>query len=1185
MPDVNPADYGATPIGPRPEDYGAVPIGRSEPDLASANGTLARTIGNAMQPAFKTGKEMALDMATVYAPIEAFLNIGSGLLTGFPAKVGASISGLAQKYGLGMDVDPKELADTISGAVTYVPKSDAGLRLTGNIMLPIEKLAEVAKPAGQFIARHGGDIGLSTGASAYAGAFTEEAINFLPGILLGALYRRMGGGIPSNEDFTNTAKVMAAEKGPVTEDALRASAGAKPTAATEPSLTASTAKVKAIEDNLRTTYEKTGIDPFTISQAAEGDVVMQQQLAKEGGGVPESILAKLTTEKPLGGTTGDGGTEAPAESKGVGKPVSVSDIHALADERGIPWDDDPAFMAMTKEVTGKERLDDLTPEERQAVFNRMGGPLPEPAKPLLDVSGETAGEARAGEKGIAELGGKLVAGVPEGVTDVNMGINPAAAAKAYAESYTPYVGLGKPFKGAPAGGMLDSLYKVIAPAARGPIASKQAGIMRANFGEMAHERELALENMKGFAADFDKRPVQQSYDFIDAMEAGKKLGNAKLQEAADGIRALLDAKREEVQALGKGQLENFIENYFPHIWKDETAAQSFFGRRPLTGSGAFLKQRTFDTFKEGLDAGLKPITTNPVELALLKAREMDKYIYGQKIFEEMKSADLAKFVGFGDKAPVGWTKINDKIARVLQKNEGDGGGMILRGEYYAPDEAATLINNHLSPGLQGGTLFDAWRGIGMAMNSAQLGLSLFHVGFTTLDSMVSRVALGVKQAARGDILEGAGNVVAGIVPTQSFVNIYKGDRLLRAYLGKLSDPELSPIVDAIMEAGGRVKMDDFYRNATVNGFKNAIRTNDWGGAAKAFLPTVLDRVSAPIFEELVPRQKLGVYFDMAKDWLENNKDARPELRRQELGKLWDSVDNRMGQLVYDNVFWNRTLKDGLMATVRSVGWNLGTFRELGGGVKDLVKTGLGDPLSDRTAYVVALPLVTAIYGALTGYLYTGEAPQELKDYFFPKTGRLRPDGSADRVSLPTYMKDVYAYGEDVTNFAKYGSDPLQTIENKAHPLISTVAQMLNNEDFYGATIRNPSAPAVTQIKEEVEYLFKQIEPFSLRNYQQQAKLKGEEATVGGYLTTPSMIGVAPAPGYITKSDEQKESGQVSKLRDGLIKKFRQDIKDGADADALVPDMLKAGLTRNDIRYILRTSGDEQRPRRLKKFGD
>lgn len=983
-----------------------------------------------------------------------------------------------------------------------------------------------------------------------------------------------------------------------------------------------------------------------------------------------------------------------------------------------------------------------------------------------------------------------------GTVELNAGLNPMQSLRDIRDSYTPFVGVESPnavvkrIEASPRQGMLDALQKVFAPASRGDIAAQQAGIMRANFGEMARSREMALEGLKTYAAKFDKMPVEDNVKFIDAYEHGTKLDDPQLNAAAEALHALNKEKREQIQALGKGQLENFDENYLGRIWKDDTgrAERDMMVRRPLEGNKNMLKKRTIPFYTDGLRwraydaegdfvksfdtnaeaenvAGadgrvgepLVPVTTNPVEMAILKSREAEKYIYGQRIFQEMKGADLARFVGFGDRALPGWTKIDDKIARVWSPSDvkineafdarmmdqlqsfaesiggktaravkiggGKGmseaktwgwaspsghvatkfggpesvlthelgheldfkygladefvndpktkaelrnladlrfegqevtpafksyvrkgsekmanmvhayvhmpdrfqevapntfakfesflnehpelaglkeikpslvlgsnsatvnaGGMILRGEYYAPDEAATLINNHLSPGLQGNGFYDAWRGIGNAMNGLQLGLSAFHVGFTSMDAMISKAALGVKQMSRGDIMEGAGNVAQGLNPAQPFVNIYKGDKLLRAYLGDLTNPDLAPIVDAIQQAGGRVKMDDFYRNAQVNAFKQALRSKDYVGAAKSFLPTVLDRISAPIFEYLVPRQKLGVFFDMAKDWIKENPESTVAEKREGLGKLWDSVDNRMGQLVYDNVFWDRALKDGLMATVRSVGWNLGTFRELGGGVLDIKDIAKDKGFSDRTAYLVALPLIASIYGSVMHYAYTGEMPQSLKDTFYPKTGKTRPDGSEDRVSLPTYMKDVFAYGEDAHNFAAYGGDPTQTIKNKMHPLLSTMSQMLNNQDFFGAAIRNPADKAVTQIADEAAYILQQMTPFSYRNYIQQAKAKGEEPSVMGYLSSPSMIGITPAPGHIVKSDEELESGHVSQLHDALTKKFKAEIKAGADVESLIPEMVKSGMNKRDIKYIVSSSGPVPKPHRLKKFG-
>ena len=90
-------------------------------------------------------------------------------------------------------------------------------------------------------------------------------------------------------------------------------------------------------------------------------------------------------------------------------------------------------------------------------------------------------------------------------------------------------------------------------------------------------------------------------------------------------------------------------------------------------------------------------------------------------------------------------------------------------------------------------------------------------------------------------------------------------------------------------------------------------------------------------EVMVPRMKVGIFMDMANHELGRMTDEQKSDRdyvRKKLGNVWNSVDNRMGQMVYDNLFWNRTLKDLALASVRSVGWNLGTLRELGGGVSD-----------------------------------------------------------------------------------------------------------------------------------------------------------------------------------------------------------------------------------------------------------
>ena len=49
--------------------------------------------------------------------------------------------------------------------------------------------------------------------------------------------------------------------------------------------------------------------------------------------------------------------------------VTKKMIHDLADSKGIPWDNEPSFLKLTKRITGKEHLDDLDKPQLQKVYN------------------------------------------------------------------------------------------------------------------------------------------------------------------------------------------------------------------------------------------------------------------------------------------------------------------------------------------------------------------------------------------------------------------------------------------------------------------------------------------------------------------------------------------------------------------------------------------------------------------------------------------------------------------------------------------------------------------------------------------------------------------------------------------------------------------------------------------------
>ncbi len=658
----------------------------------------------------------------------------------------------------------------------------------------------------------------------------------------------------------------------------------------------------------------------------------------------------------------------------------------------------------------------------------------------------------------------------------------------------------------------ESLLNTLIPYTRGGGGKMASQVMRENLGHQARTMDLMAARLKEAKIEFDKMTKDESLTFIDNMERGIPQDNIDLQNYSDALREGLDTSREKVRELGTGKLDSYIENYFPHAWEDPKKAGQvlFSGKRPLEGSKAFLKQRTVPTTKEGVDKGLIPITWNPVEAALSKIREMEQYVMAHRTINELKEAGYVKYVRVGKDRPEGFVKIDDKVSTVQIKTDD---GLQIVGHYYAQENAATILNNFLSKGLRGNQLYDIYRGLGNTITQVQLGLSAFHLGFTSMDASISKFALGLEYMYQGKI--GSALKHFAITPAAPVTNFIQGDKLMKAWYGNPATPELQLIAEYMELAGGRAQMDDFYAQKFGDKLHDHIKNRRYIRAAWQFPLKLIELTSKPILGYIVPRQKLGVFMDMARYEMEVHPDATIEERRAALQYAWNSVDNRMGQLVYDNLFWNKVFKDVAMASVRSVGWNLGTIREVGGAPKELfgvLKDTMSGKRSENThkiAYVISLFGITMLYNALLQFIRTGKGPDEFKDYFFPKTGRITSSGDWERSSLPTYVKDLYHYG---TNF-------IGTIKNKLSPVNSIVVQMKNNKDFYGVKIFNEDDPFYQKGLEVIKYLGTQLIPFGIRNAQKSVG----KSTLDKILP---FVGITPAPYDLNMSRAEKRAYEM-----------------------------------------------------------
>jgi hypothetical protein len=770
---------------------------------------------------------------------------------------------------------------------------------------------------------------------------------------------------------------------------------------------------------------------------------------------------------------------------------------------------------------------------RRAIDEQFGGIESAMATPGMPVPPRPPG---GGGGGLSPAGGRVPAGAIGGRTAIK------SRPKTWAEAFRV----------------------LFAPASRGPEAAEAMGSMREHLAARELKTLQAGDRMKEAIEFFRWRPNADNLEFIDNIEGAQpqqppasgptglrglearaafriaskfkkgldSVDAQGLDNWANEMRALLDERVAQVRALGTGKLQNLIQNYFPHIWKDPAKASEFYeqyyAHKPFEGPKSFLMKRKIPTVQDGINAGLEPVTYNPAELLLLKLREMDRYVAAHKIMKDLDTNGLLQAVPVGQRLPEGWAYIDDRIAKKYTRTA--TGDLAISGQDAAPEPVARLLNNHLTPGLRGWKPYDQIRFAGNMLNMVQLGMSGFHLTFTAGDAVNSAAATALMRLTQGQV-GSAAKAFAGL-PFRPITAFMEGRKLLSAAIsGHPQAPEIQRVIDLAIKGGAGFKMDSFYDTGVLGQTLQFLAKGGVSGHMQAAIRVpllLIETASRPILDYLVPRMKLGVTADMIRYELDNMPpNPTPEYVRERMDKIVDSVDNRMGQLRYDNLGWARVLKDILMASVRSVGWKLGTFREFGGAAGDTAKAaseifrGKMPRLSHRQAYAIMTPIVVGLLGAAYQVLHSGEWPENFKDLYFPKTGLITPNGEPERVALPSYMKDLYAYSKH----------PLVTLSHKIHPLLNMVSDLVRNEDYYGNEIRsNADDPLMKQLfsaqayLDTALYMMKQFQPFSVRNLQQRRLAtppRGLPAPPEILRGVESFFGTVPAPATVSKTTAEE----------------------------------------------------------------
>lgn len=437
-------------------------------------------------------------------------------------------------------------------------------------------------------------------------------------------------------------------------------------------------------------------------------------------------------------------------------------------------------------------------------------------------------------------------------------------------------------------------------------------------------------------------------------------------------------------------------------------------------------------------------------------------------------------------------------------------------------------------------------------------------------------------------------------------------------------------VRQMIEGGFRPTWDQLYRTSALQNALRAIKQGNYPGALARTIPALIDLVGVPVMQFAVPGVKTAAYLDLAAFELERlqaevgaveeaekaladlpagkqrkylTKEQQAVIRalesqradnlaviREALNKVQASIDNRFGEVVYDNWFWKRWLKDLTHVVFRAPGWQAGTYKELlgaipaqarllrlaaSGGGGDGAGKGEGAPgggesttaseppsstgaredlLAAPMAYVLTLVGMLMIINGLAHYLATGEKPQG-KDWMYPKG----PDGV--RRAPPTYL----------TTFLSAQRHPLGAIANTSAPLNAALYRTLvSNQTYSGEIIRDPADPWLKQAWDALRDVAKEgYQPFLAENI---ARGQGGVESTMGVSRAPAEVNRSAAENYLhdvmppqVRTHEQQEKLEDRRaLRDAVTAK-----NPGAVATAIGEGALSKASVRETVRRAAR----------------
>lgn len=618
------------------------------------------------------------------------------------------------------------------------------------------------------------------------------------------------------------------------------------------------------------------------------------------------------------------------------------------------------------------------------------------------------------------------------------------------------------------------LGKIFSPSTVSDTAERQAALQREGLGLARRETQQAragLEQFRETAPQLGTPEGDALMAYMEGRSDGAQLQHPEQRQLANYVRSLNKGRQQALADLPAYQARNFIEDYFPHMWEDpRNAAQvmSTAGVGSRQGSGRNLKARSIPTYADGIAAGLKPLHTNIVDGEMAYLSNIDRFIAHQRIFDQMQKNGTAYYAAPG-RQRAGDVPLNGRLG---QKTTPDGIPL----QAYAQEDAARVYNNMISRGIMGtdaGPLYDRLLRAKNGMTQAELSFSAFHAITMAMESTVSEFARGFLDLAAGHPLSGLAKMATspaamakyyrlGRQGAAEYVKPSTQGAAIARQMNLLTRAGIAPPIGRgeqqyfTAQRGAYRSFRDF-RQAMGDAAKD-MRDSPLAGPFRQFAQQtarVMDTVSAPLFDHLIPRIKAGASLARMSDWMQQHPLGGHDEMMKAARDIVDSTDNRFGEFNYDNLMWHTGLKQAAFMSMRAFGWAIGTWREIGGGVADLARA----RLTERAAYVVGLGAVTAFANGMMTYLHTGKQPS-MQDLYAYDTGQKDDRGNPIRAMIPGYAKEFSQLGANI--YARGAEAAGKSyLYSKAASMWTSAYELLTNRDFRDDPIGPPQAGMTT----------------------------------------------------------------------------------------------------------------------------